>query len=70
MDQNLPTQRTPSPWSPTMSLTNIETVRAARLQLIDLGDEKTAALLEWALKEDAAPSATPTAPPKRDDPRA
>lgn len=39
-----------------MSLTQIETIRVARLQLIDLGDEKTAALLEWAL-EDKAPSA-------------
>jgi hypothetical protein len=51
---------------PSMSLSQIETVRAARLQLIDLGDEKTAALLEWALKEQAAPStATPAPPPAR-----
>ncbi|WP_157522191.1 hypothetical protein [Mitsuaria sp. 7] len=52
-----------------MSLSQIETVRAARLQLIDLGDEKTAALLEWALKEQAAPSDSPATPP-RDKPRA
>ena len=49
-----------------MSLTQIETVRAARLQLIDLGDEKTAKLLDWALETDQAPS---TAPPATTDQR-
>ncbi|WP_431103160.1 hypothetical protein [Roseateles noduli] len=53
-----------------MNLMQIETVRAARLQLIDLGDEKTAALLEWALTEEAAPSPASGTTPQRDDPRA
>ncbi|MFX1681956.1 MULTISPECIES: hypothetical protein [unclassified Roseateles] len=53
-----------------MSLTQIETIRLARLQLIDLGDEKTAALLEWALEDKAASSPTSGTPPQRDTPRA
>lgn len=36
---------------------NIESVRAARLQLIDLGDEKTAATLDWCLSTPAAADA-------------
>ncbi len=51
-----------------MSLTQIETVRAARLQLIDLGDEKTAKLLEWALETDKAPSTAPSPTDQRDAP--
>lgn len=35
-----------------MTLSQLESVRAARLQLIDLGDEKTAKLLDWAVTED------------------
>lgn len=53
-----------------MSLTQIETIRAARLQLIDLGDEKTAKLLEWALETDKAPSAASSTTDKRDAPPA
>jgi len=53
-----------------MSLTQIETVRAARLQLIDLGDEKTAKLLEWALDTDKAPSTAPSTTDKRETPPA
>lgn len=35
-----------------MTPTQLESVRAARLQLIDLGDEKTAKLLDWAVTEE------------------
>ena len=51
-----------------MSLTQLETIRLARLQLIDLGDEKTAALLAWAL-EDKAVNAPHAADPRSPDPR-
>lgn len=53
-----------------MSLTQIETIRAARLQLIDLGDEKTAKLLEWALETDKAPSTGTATTDKREIPPA
>lgn len=33
----------------TITAAEVESARAARLQLIDLGDEKTAATLAWAL---------------------
>lgn len=36
-----------------MTPTQLETVRAARLQLIDLGDEATATLLDWAVTAEA-----------------
>lgn len=39
-----------------MTLSQLESIRAARLQLIDHGDEKTAKLLEWAV------TAEPTTP--------
>ena len=51
-----------------MTLMQIETVRAARLQLIDLGDEKTAALLAWALEEPSTPRSSTEPPPQRDLP--
>lgn len=51
-----------------MSLTQLETIRLARLQLIDLGDEKTASLLAWAL-EDKAVSASDAVDPRSPDPR-
>lgn len=35
-----------------MTLSQLSSIRAARLQLIDLGDEKTAALLEWAVTDE------------------
>lgn len=37
-----------------MTLSQLESIRAARLQLIDLGDEKTAKLLEWAVTAEPA----------------
>ena len=37
-----------------MTPTQLESVRAARLQLIDLGDESTAKLLDWALPTEPA----------------
>lgn len=39
-----------------MTPTQLESIRAARLQLLDMGDAKTAATLDWALK--AEPSET------------
>ena len=45
-----------------MTPTQLESVRAARLQLLDLGDEKTAKLLDWAV------SAEPTTPPSEPSP--
>lgn len=53
-----------------MSLTQIETIRVARLQLIDLGDEKTAALLDWALEDRATSAPASGAAPQREDPEA
>ena len=53
-----------------MNLSQIETIRAARLQLIDLGDEKTAALLEWALRTDVHPSPVSDTKPERNAPQA
>lgn len=37
-----------------MTPTQLESVRAARLQLIDHGDEKTAKLLDWAVNAEPA----------------
>lgn len=35
-----------------MNQSQLESVRAARLQLLDMGDEKTAKLLDWAVTAD------------------
>lgn len=43
-----------------MTAIQLEAIRIARLQLIDLGDERTAAALEWALTAQPDP-APPTA---------
>lgn len=44
-----------------MTPNQLETIRAARLQLIDLGDEKTAGTLDWVLTaEPTTPASTPS----------